>query len=250
MKLRGETMAATFVIACPKCSKQVKVGEEHIGKKVKCKDCQTVYPVQKAGGPPPAPAKKGPPPPPPKPAAKKGPPEPPPAPPVPTPSEFDKKPAYDEDEFSGGSYVLTQTDDSLPRCPFCAKELASAEARICLNCGYDTVKRTRPEVKQVYANTGGETFMYLLPGIAMALLLIGMLVWYLIFWMHIEGWLEDSVFEDEKGPPVTYIAACSPGFFRVYHFLLIAFLYWKLLPFAIKRLIINNKPVEKKIKDD
>src|SRR5215210_4577628 len=54
---RGQTMATTFVIACPECSKQVRVSDEHVGKKIRCKGCEHVYAVRAPGGPPPA-AKK------------------------------------------------------------------------------------------------------------------------------------------------------------------------------------------------
>ncbi len=227
-------MATTFVIACPDCSKQVKVSDEHVGKKIKCKGCGKIYPVQPPGG-----------------AKKAGPPPVKTASPPPAPVQPAMKKAYEEDEDDGQkSYGLQATNDTLPRCPFCAKELESHEARVCLNCGYDTVKRLRPEVKQVYGHSAFELFLWWLPGIMSVLTVIGMIVWYLFFWRLIVGWLEDSAFEDEKGPPPTYIAAASPGFFRLYHALLIIFLSVPLVRFAYKRLIVKNKPPEVKIKDD
>src|SRR5262245_57731207 len=146
-------MATTFVIACPDCGKQVKVSDEHVGKRVKCKACGTVYPVR-APGEAPAAAKgpdKG------KPTQAKGP-----TPKkgtqagAPPPAEEEAHTGYkyssDDDEEAGPKqYDLAQTDDNLPRCPFCAKEMESHEALICLNCGYNTRTRNRPEVKQVYA---------------------------------------------------------------------------------------------------
>ena len=44
---------------------------------------------------------------------------------------------------------------------------------------------------------------WLLPGIFCVLVMIGLLDWYLVFWANIAGWMADSWFEDEKGPPVT-----------------------------------------------
>ncbi|HVK14336.1 MAG TPA: hypothetical protein VM597_36685 [Gemmataceae bacterium] len=226
-------MAATFVIACPECSKQVKVSEEHVGKKIRCKGCQHVFPVRAPGGTPPAPKKAG--------AAKTKA-----APPPPEP-----EPQAEDDEWQqGGKYSLAATDDAIARCPFCAMQLESNEARICLNCGYDTVKRQRPEVKQVYAHTGFELFMWWLPAIMCILIMIGSIVWYLFFWQLIPGWLEDSWFEDEKGPPPTYIGAASPGFFRLYHAILIAFIWVPLIRFTYKRLFVFNKPPDKKMKDE
>jgi hypothetical protein len=80
--------------------------------------------------------------------------------------------------------------------------------------------------------------------------MIGMWVWYLFFWDLIVDWLEDSWFEDEKGPPPSYLAAASPSFFRIYHALLIIFFCVPLVRFSIKRFFVNNLPPEKKIKED
>jgi predicted Zn finger-like uncharacterized protein len=248
---RGQTMATTFVIACPECSKQVRVSDEHVGKKIRCKACGNVFPVSAPGADaPPAPAPKtqaaapG--------AAKtktapSGGPKTKAAPPgrALRPDEDPNSPEYDPNK-----YILAQTNDTLPRCPFCAKEMPSAEALICLNCGYNTRTRTRPFVQQVYAPTATEWFLWWLPAILTILAMIGMVVWYLFFWGLIEGWLEDSWFEDEKGPPTTYIAAASPSMFRVYHALLIAFLYVPMVRFVHKRLVKNPRPPERKIKED
>jgi predicted Zn finger-like uncharacterized protein len=240
-------MATTFVIACPECGKQVKVTDEHVGKKVKCKACGTVYPVKDPAGkgPPPAPAKAKS-----KPTQAK----------APTKAEVPEPPAEepstgyrfedDDDENAPKQYSLAQTDDHLPRCPFCAKEMESHEALICLNCGYNTRTRTRPNVQQVYAPTFGEYFIWLLPGIMCVLTMIGLLVWYIIFWLRIVGWMSDSVFEDEKGPPVTYLGGLGPGFCRLYLALITLAIYVPLTRIAWRRLVKNNRPPETKIKDD
>ena len=252
-------MATTFVIACPDCGKQVKVTDAHVGKKVKCKECGTVYPVKapaEAGGkaPPPVPGKakatqaKAP-------AGKatqaKAPP-----PPVAEPEAPADLPAAgykyedEDDENAPKHYTVEQDESNLPRCPFCANEMESPDALICLNCGYNTRTRTRPEVKAVYAPTGGEWTLHLLPGILCVLTMIGLLVWYIIFWMNIEGWMEGSWFEDEPGPPKTYIAGLSPGFCRLYLALITAALYVPLVRFSWKRLVKNYRPTERKIKED
>jgi hypothetical protein len=254
-------MATTFVIACPECGKQVKVSDAHVGKKVKCKECGAVYPVKAPAdaGPPPAPGKA-------KPTQAKAPAakgtqvKPPPAPtkaeveapaaPADVPSAGYRYVDDDEDVNAPKQYALEQTNDGLARCPFCAMEMESNEARICLNCGYNTRTRQRPEIKAVYQPTGGEMFLWLLPGILCVLVIIGLAVWYFVFWAHIEGWMEDSWFEDEKGPPTTYMAGLSPGFCRLYLALLTLALYVPLFRFAIKRLIKNNKPPERKIREE
>ena len=224
-------MATTFVIACPKCSKQVKVTEEHVGKKVRCKGCGEVYPIQApSGGPPPV--------------KKSAPPSPPPVP------EPPKKPIDDDDEGGPMHYEVIFDEGALPRCPFCAMELESHDARVCLHCGYDTVKRLRPQVKQVYAHTVFDLLLWWSPAILGILFVAGMITWYAFFWKLIVGWLEDSWFEDEKGPPATYIAAASPGMFRLYHGIFVIYLTYIIGKFVFKRLVKNNKPQEKKIKED
>jgi len=249
-------MATTFVIACPECSKQVKVSEEHVGKKVRCKGCGEIFPVKAPDGLSAAPKTKAAPAGPAKARATQAAPAPagpaksratqaapPPAPPPP------KTPAPDED-YDPNKYTPAEDMDTLPRCPFCAHQLPSHDTRICLECGYDTVKRSRPEVKQIYAPTFGEIFLWLLPAILCVLFLIGVIVWYYFFWDLIVDWLDDSWFEDEKGPPKTYLAAASPSFFRLYHALFIIFMSVPIIRFIYRRFFVNNLPPEKKIKED
>jgi predicted Zn finger-like uncharacterized protein len=239
-------MANTFVIACPECAKQVKVGEEHIGKKVRCKSCGEVFPIQAPGGAakpkaaaakakaPPAPAKaKAPPPPEPEPAN--------------APIPFKDEP---EEEENSNPYGLTQTNDTLPRCPFCAKEMPSEEALICLHCGYNTRTRSRHQTKAVYEPTSGEIFLWLLPGILCIVAILALIVEYIFFYINIEFWMADGWFEDEKGPPVVWLAGFSPGLFRLYHFLALAGISYLLGKKAYKRLIKEYRPPEKKIKEE
>jgi hypothetical protein len=166
------------------------------------------------------------------------------------PPVAEKKGGYFDDEYEPNKYVMAPTDDVLPRCPFCAKQLSSMDALICLNCGYNTRTRTRPEVKQVYQATFMEYFLWHLPAIISVLFMIGMLVWYLFFWNLIEDWLADSWFEDEPGPPRTYLGGLGPGFMRLYHALFIIFVSVPLVRFCLKRFIKQYKPPERKIKGE
>lgn len=252
-------MATTFVIACPDCGKQVKVTDEHVGKKVKCKACGHVYPVKAPGDA--APAAKAPPPVPGKAKATRAKGTQVKPPPPPTKAEVPEAPAElpaagykfvddDDDPNAPKQYTVTQEESTLPRCPFCAKEMETQDAMICLNCGYNTRTRMRPEVKAVYAASGGQWFLWWLPAIICILVMIGLIVWYFIFWVNIERWLEDSWFEDEKGPPPTYLGGLGPGFMRLYLFLITAFLFVPLVRFSFKRLVRNYRPPERKIKED
>ena len=245
-------MATSFVIACPGCGKQVKVGEEHVGKKIRCKGCSHVFPIvaptiePPKSEPPkekeeesygllameddaPKPQEKGK-------GKGKGPP--------PTPGAPTKKP-YDDDEEPEGApknYGLTDTGEALPRCPFCAKEMPSEEAIICLSCGYNTRTRTRPEVKKLVEHTQGEIIMWLAPGVACIIVMLLMLLWDLFLFLNIESWLTGSFLEEEEGK---YYGNVGPGFFKVFNTLLCVALAVPLVRFSIKRLIYDTRPPEK-----
>ncbi|MCE9534326.1 MAG: hypothetical protein K8T89_24870, partial [Planctomycetes bacterium] len=139
-------MAATFVIACPDCGKQLKVADNLIGKKIRCKECDGIFPVRKPKEDPVKKESKEKP----KNAAK--------------PAPLPKKPADDDDD-DPNQYGLAQEGEERARCPACVKELESNDARICLHCGYDLLTRKRAEVKKIYQATGEEKFKWLLPGI-------------------------------------------------------------------------------------
>ena len=237
-------MATTFVIACPECGKQVKVSDEHVGKKIRCKGCEHIYPVAAPGGPPPVP--KGPAGPPPvKPKA--GPPPVKPKVASPSPPALPPPTPVVDAEDDGKAYIVEQEDNSMPRCPFCAKEMASAEAMICLNCGYNTRTRTRPEVKAVYEPTSVEVFLWLLPGFLYVLTVVGFIVWYYFFWDLIEQWLKKSFLEESDG---VFTGGLSPKMFRLYMAIILIFASYPILRIAFKRLFKNNKPPERKIKDN
>src|SRR5262245_2277416 len=114
-------MPATLDVSCPNCGKALKVPAEFEGKKIKCKDCETVFPVKAAARPAKAvPAAK----PVAKPAAKPAKAAaPPPA--APAAPEKPKSPFLDEEEEDVGPgkapkpMGVVQESDT-PRCPHCA----------------------------------------------------------------------------------------------------------------------------------
>lgn len=242
-------MATTFVIACPECEKQVKVSEEHVGKKIRCKGCEHVFTVKAPAAstnskkePPEKPKSKGPPPPPPKKdsGAK-------PEPPKEEPKAAAPKKPYDDDDDTGPkNYGLIAEESTLPRCPFCAKEMASEDAIICMSCGYNTRTRLRPEVKQVHAHTGFEIFLWLLPGISCVIVMIALIVWDLFFMMYIEDWIKDTLQESDG----KWVAGLNPGFFKTMMTAFVIVCCYFLGRIAYKRLVVNNKPPEKQIEND
>jgi hypothetical protein len=189
-------MATPLTITCPKCNKTMKVPAEAVGKKVRCKGCQHIFAVKA-----------------PEPAA-----------PV--------NPATEHEE-DANPYKIT-TLDLTPRCPNCANELESEDAVICLHCGYNTMSRQYVGTKKTFDTTGGDIFLWLLPGIlcvVAVLLLIGFALWYALAMKDLvagEGWLEFF----GSGACVLWVIIIS---------LFGIFFAGK---FAFKRLLIDNKPPE------
>src|SRR3954452_14524458 len=100
-------MAATIDVVCPKCKKTLKAPATAIGKKIKCRHCEEIFPVKAA-----APAAAGPA----KPPAAGG--------------------GMEEEWGVIKAYPVERVKD-LPRCPHCAWEMEDEEAVVCLHCGYN-----------------------------------------------------------------------------------------------------------------
>jgi ribosomal protein L37E len=181
----------------------MKVPDEAVGKRVRCKACQQVFTVPDEGGSPvmakPVAAKPLPPEMQKKPVAAKAvakPKEEAPTPPANAPIGF----ADDDEDDGGKEYGVTADDNDVPRCPRCAKDLDPPDTKICLECGFDLVKRTRHRTKKVYATTGGDIFLYWLPAIIWIIVLLvglGCVIWG---WMMMTKiWTENEfLLQDEK----------------------------------------------------
>ena len=215
-------MAATILIVCPQCGKQIKAPENVVGKKVRCKSCQAGFvaasPVLegKKGKPPNKPAP---------PAAIKKPPEK----PAPAKSNMD-----DEDD-DPNPYGLVDVDLS-SRCPDCANEIEEG-AIVCLTCGYNTQTREKAKTRRVYDLTGGEHFLWLLPGIACALavcIIIGFNIWYLLKIDDVISWENDNFF----------LGMWTISGIKLWVVIMSLFLIWLAGQFAVKRLILHPKPPE------
>jgi uncharacterized paraquat-inducible protein A len=224
-------MAEMVVVSCPECSKPIKVPAEMEGKKVRCKECKTVFTVQLSGqakdkakpvAAKPAPAKKpAPPPPPPKPAAKPG--------------------SADEEDEDPNPYKLTY-EDLTARCPHCAQELESEDAVICLNCGYNLKTREHVRTKKVEAATGGEIFLWLLPGIISLIFALGFLgfaIWAVIRRVNWEPTADTSK---------TWINLVNCTV--IWIVIITAFALFFLGRIALRRLILQTKPPEKVLTEE
>ena len=227
-------MADTLDVKCPTCGKALKVPATLVGKKVKCKGCDTAFAVA-------APKAKAP-------AAKPGGHQ------IPAPAPEPEKPKSpflddDEDEVDEQGRVKAMggvKESDAPRCPHCTVELDPPDAVVCYRCGFNNVTRVKSETKKVIEADAGDWASHLAPGIAALLFCIGLIVVDVVCFINMSDWLEGSFLEmDEKdilGKKKMYV---KPGAFVT---LIIGFSLVPILPlgrFAFRRLVQNYKPEEK-----
>src|SRR5262249_34131429 len=145
-------MAATIAQACPKCGKVIKAPADLAGKKIRCKGCAHIFMMQghsRTAGKPPTEAEDA--------------------------REKAKAEANNDAAFFDKNPYHMEAVDLAARCPRCAGELESEDAKICLHCGYDTEKRVLHESKKVYETTGGDYFMWWLPAFICIFLAIALI---------------------------------------------------------------------------
>jgi hypothetical protein len=204
-------MASTITIICPECEKSIKAPEDVVGKKIRCKGCGETF-TAKA----PKSAK-------PKPAAKQ-------------PAK-----AKSGEEEEEGAYGLTE-EYLGARCPECANPMEDDDV-VCLECGYSTVTRQKPKPRKVAETTGGDVFLWLLPGILCVLLIIFLIAITLTYILAID--------EETYGAEEWYSFLGGKG---VKVWLTVMNLFFSFLAgrFAVKRLILDNQPpeIEEKWEDE
>jgi hypothetical protein len=204
-------------VTCPNCSKSLKVPPELEGKRVKCKGCQQVFTIK-------APADE------------------------PKPEEKPKSPFLDDDDEPGGvpRSMGVIAEEDVPRCPHCAVELDPPDAVICTECGFNNRTRTRAETKKVYAPDAMDWMSHLGPGIIALLIVIALVVVDIVCGVKMRGWMEGGMLESEEkgldGRSKFYVA---PGAFIALICFISLIIIIPAAKFAIKRLIIDNKPPEK-----
>jgi DNA-directed RNA polymerase subunit RPC12/RpoP len=230
-----------ILISCPECKKQIKAPGDSVGKKIRCKACEHTFiiksPPKGSRGPagkssaPAKPAKTASPPKPAKPS----------------------KPISEDDEDDGRAYDLTGFDEK-PRCPQCASAFEDG-AVVCLECGYNTTTREQGRTRKVRDVTGGDKFLWLLPGFVCVLTVI-LLLGYCFFHhfalppMLIDKWDEDV----EKGKTRTEIITGDNAEWwhtAIFHpagelWLFVGAIWasWKAGRFAVNRLILHPDPPE------
>jgi predicted Zn finger-like uncharacterized protein len=230
---------------CPNCRTAFQVPAEVVGKRIRCKKCQTVFTVDAAGSAParakpiakPArPASTGP-----KPATAK------PVSATPPPNATPKRPYEDDDDSGPPEYTVIPDDSDVARCPFCALELDPPDTLICLNCGYDLLERRRHDSKKVYQHTFGDYVVHHLPTAACLLIMGLMIALCVVCILYMGEWFEGSIFESDETDPNTgkkkyYL---PPGFCTVWIVVPSLFIIWKCGVFAFKRIVFQWRPPDK-----
>ena len=228
-------MAEAVNIHCPVCNEKFKSTADKEGKKVRCPNCDEPFHVTEEmisfpRKDKPARTDK---------RTEKGevetavvakpPPEPVPQPaPAPVPTRDD-----DELDDDGNPYGIQQVDVK-PRCPVCAKEMASEKAFICVYCGYNTLTREIGKTARTFSLTFEERLKHLTPAltaVAFAVLLVIFLIWFCIVYptMFRTGFLH-------------YLASEPARLFLT--IFLVGFIYGSGY-YGLKQIIFNPKPKER-----
>jgi hypothetical protein len=212
-------MADTIPVKCPNCTKAMNVPLSVAGKKIRCKDCQSVLTV-------PANVPKAP-----EPAAK---------------SPF----ADDDDDKT--AYGAQKDDLDIPRCPFCTRELDPPDTKICLNCGYDLIQRRRHESKKVHAHTTGDYFKYHLMTIVSFIIVCTVIAVMVIAFKKMGGMLEEIGLRNDQEDPITKQKGwiVPPGACLTPMTVISLYIIYRSGSFVFKRLVYKFKPPEITKKDE
>ncbi len=240
-------MATPFVISCPECEKQIKVNSDLIGKKLRCKSCQTVFPVQspeipekeKKNSKAPVKAEKN---------AKQesgeksaNPPE------SANPANLSDSPqarirAELEEEDAQGSnpYGLSnEYNDTSARCPRCAAEMPNDKAVICMECGYNTRTRLKHETMVTNEQTSSDIFLWRLPAIIAILASIALIAVSILAWLKMAPSIDKAIAEDED------LKVIPPGScFALWVNVICLTITYFLSRFSYRRLVLNSRPAE------
>jgi hypothetical protein len=206
-------MANLIAFACPDCEKEIKAPAEIEGKKIRCKACGATFTarsqaVKSTKPPKSAPVK---------------------------PKEPPKKPVDDDLEADHNPYGIDHLDLS-PRCPHCAAEMESEDAIICLSCGYNTQTRMLVESRRLHRTTGGDVFIWLLPGIICAIMVLVMIGFIVFLFVS----LPDIIKENQNAWWAFSVRASL-----LWGTIFALFVIFFCARFAIKRLILHPTPPER-----
>jgi hypothetical protein len=132
------------------------------------------------------------------------------------------------------AYGIIREDESIPRCPHCAQEMSSAEAVICIHCGFNTITRQRAGTKKVIETTGGEHFAWLMPGILSVVGILALIGFDLFFCLKVPSLVKDGDYEFLDAKPL-----------RIWGVIASLFVMFFFGQFAFRRLILHPHPPER-----
>ena len=225
-------MADPIRTTCPACGTAYQIPAHLAGKTVKCKACGAGVPVPAAPG---APVKAK------APKAK-------PAKPADAIMAFAPEPPTKpaDDDETDDPYGTVKDELDVPRCPFCAVELDPPDTKICLNCGYDLMERKRHESKKVYTTSTGEYLLHWLPALVWLTVVVAFFTLSVLVKMNVYSWLDGTFLQNEEKDFGTQEKGwlIDPLCCIIFVWVISAFLIFKGLKFAIKRLYFNWRPEE------
>jgi DNA-directed RNA polymerase subunit RPC12/RpoP len=143
--------------------------------------------------------------------------------------------AKDDEWGEAKAYGVTHTDMD-NRCPFCAEKLPSADAVVCLTCGYNMRTRTRMESQILHPITKAEWLIWWAPGIVALLVSLTFAGAIALIWAKMLPSFLDWL---EEWPSI-----------KIYTSLGCAFIAWGSGYFAFLRLVKNPRPPEFEMKFD
>ena len=164
-------MAQTPIIVCPECDKKFRSKADVRGKNIKCPFCAEMFLVPKGDAETGIQEKKG-----------HG----------PAAAASSTGAPVPEDEFGEANPYGVTTLDLSPRCPHCAEEMESADAVVCLHCGYNTLTREWGKTEKRIGVTPARHFFHLLPAIICFGLLLICLIQALIRDVLLPYWIADA----------------------------------------------------------
>lgn len=222
-------MSDAILITCPDCGKQMKVPPTLAGKKIRCKGCQAAVPV---------PATK-------KPVDTR----------VTTPEARSQRDDEDDEFKIDHNPYGVQEMNLAPHCPHCANELDPPDSTVCLHCGFHMVKRQREAQQFVYERTATDFILWHLPTLGAVLgmaAVIGGIAYY-------HWWLPDVVLNATDAKAIhedrwTYMDNEQANWMgimfhwgiEIWGIVFGLFALYKLGWFAVKRIVFNFLPPERK----
>lgn len=241
-------MPLVIEIPCPNCERVLKVPETVFGKKIKCKHCGEPIQVddlddleaeeeRKAKKKAAKPTKPGG-------AAKPKKPEPKGEEPKPVPATL--KFQDDDEDGANPNPIGVVSESETPRCPHCAQELDPPDAIVCIHCGFNNITRTKADTKKVWAPDANDYMNHLGPGVAALAICVALIVLDTIVALNMREWLTGTFLEKEElGADGQKAFLVRPSAFVTLIWAATVMPIIGTARFAIKRLAIDNKPLEK-----